>query len=46
MFKLSKTYEHKVQVVNVITAPEIEMLIICAEGKYREYEREKERIVN
>ncbi len=43
VFKLSKTYEHKVEVVNVITAPEIEMLIICAEGKYREYEREKRK---
>ena len=27
-FKLSKAYAHKVDVVNVITAPEIEMLII------------------
>lgn len=41
-FKLSKLYKHKVDVVNVITAPEIEMLIIFAEGKYKEYEREKE----
>lgn len=29
-FKLSKAYEHKVDVINVITAPEIEMLIIFA----------------
>ena len=28
-FKLSKAYQHKVNVVNIITAPEIEMLIIC-----------------
>ena len=27
-FKLSKAYEQKVDVINVITAPEIEMLII------------------
>ena len=27
-FKISKAYEHKVDVINVITAPEIEMLII------------------
>ena len=27
-FKLSKAYQHKVDVINVITAPEIEMLII------------------
>ena len=42
-FKLSKAYEHKVDVVNIITAPEIEMLIICNENKYREYEREKRK---
>ena len=33
-FKLSKAYEHKVDVINVITAPEIEMLIIFNENKY------------
>ena len=27
-FKLSKAYEHKIKVVNVITAPEIEMLVM------------------
>ena len=31
-FRLSKAYEQKIDVVNVITAPEIEMLIIHAEG--------------
>lgn len=31
-FKISKAYQHKVEVVNVITAPEIEMLIICNEA--------------
>lgn len=40
-FKLSKGYKHKIEVKNVITAPEIEMLIICNEGKYKEYEKEK-----
>ena len=30
-FKLSKAYEQKVDVINVITAPEIEMLIIFNE---------------
>lgn len=39
-FNLSKAYEHKVDVKNVITAPEIEKLIICNEGKYEDYERE------
>lgn len=38
-FKLSKAYEHKVDVVNVITAPEIEMLIILNEGKYIQFKK-------
>lgn len=36
-FSLSKAYEHKIKVVNVITAPEIEMLVIINEGKYTDY---------
>ena len=36
-FKLSKAYEHKVRVVNIITAPEIEMLVIFKEGKYTDF---------
>ena len=39
-FNLSKAYEDKVDVKNVIKAPEIEKLIICNEGKIKEYERE------
>ncbi len=39
-FNLSKAYEQKVDVKNVITAPEIEKLIICNEKKYKDYERE------
>ena len=38
-FKLSKAYEGKIEVVNVITAPEIEMLIIFNENKYEEYKK-------
>ena len=38
-FKLSKAYEHKVDVFNVITAPEIEMLIIFNEDKYMEFKK-------
>lgn len=38
-FKLSKAYAHKVDVINVITAPEIEMLIIFNEDKYREFKK-------
>lgn len=38
-FRLSKAYEHKVDVINVITAPEIEMLIIHREGAYDKFKR-------
>ncbi|MDO5392907.1 MAG: hypothetical protein Q4F24_17720 [Eubacteriales bacterium] len=38
-FKLSKAYENKVDVINVITAPEIEMLIIFSEDKYRDFKK-------
>lgn len=38
-FKLSKAYLHKINVINVITAPEIEMLIIFSEGRYEEYKK-------
>lgn len=40
-FKISKAYQNKVDIVNVITAPEIEMLIICNEGKYKDFEKRK-----
>ena len=36
-FKLGKAYENKIDVINVITAPEIEMLIIISEGKFADY---------
>lgn len=38
-FKLSKAYQDKVDVINVITAPEIEMLIIFNEDKYYEFKK-------
>lgn len=39
-FKISKAYEHKIAAVyNIITAPEIEILIILNEGKYDAYKR-------
>ena len=38
-FKLSKAYVSKVDVINVITAPEIEMLIIFNEDKYKEFKK-------
>ncbi len=40
-FKLSKAYEGKIEVVNVITAPEIEMLIIFNENKYEDYKKSR-----
>lgn len=38
-FKLRKAYEHKIEVINIITAPEIEMLVILNEGKYEDYKK-------
>ena len=38
-FKLSKAYESKVDVINIITAPEIEMLIIFNGNKYNEFKK-------
>lgn len=40
-FRLSKEYEQKVQVINVITSPEIEMLIIHSENRYNEFEKSR-----
>lgn len=42
-FKLSRAYQHKVNVVNIVTAPEIEMLVILAEGKYTEYKSSRKK---
>lgn len=36
-FKLSKAYKSKVDVINIVTAPEIEMLIIINEGMYKTF---------
>lgn len=38
-FKLSRAYENKVDIINVVTAPEIEMLIILNENKYAEFKK-------
>lgn len=40
-FTLSKAYKEKVRVINIITAPEIEMLIIINEGKYNDFKKSK-----
>ena len=42
-FKLSKAYAGKVDVINVVTAPEIEMLIIHNENKYKEYKKSRKK---
>lgn len=45
-FKLSKAYAGKVDVINVITAPEIEMLIIFNEGEYNNFKKsEKSQVL-
>lgn len=38
-FNLSREYQDKVDVINIITAPEIEMLIIISENEYDRYKR-------
>lgn len=45
-FKLSRVYQNKVDVINVITAPEIEMLIILNEHKYQEFKKSKKKPSN
>lgn len=36
-FKIGKAYQHKVDIIDIITAPEIEMLIIFTENKYTQF---------
>lgn len=38
-FRLSKAYSHKVDVINVITAPEIEILIIISQGEFEHFKK-------
>ncbi|MGN1343350.1 MAG: hypothetical protein ACI4U3_02140 [Traorella sp.] len=45
-FKLSKAYRNKVDVINVITAPEIEMLIILNEDKYDAFKKSRKKPSN
>ena len=42
-FRLGKLYKDKVDVINVITAPEIEMLIIHNENKYDEFKKSRKK---
>lgn len=36
-FKLPREYQSKIESINVITRPEIEILVIISEGRYKEY---------
>lgn len=38
-FNLSNAYRDKIKVINVLTAPEIEMLIIISEDKYNDFKK-------
>lgn len=40
-FKLRKIYENKIKVINVITKPEIEILVIIKENKYADFMKYK-----
>ncbi|MEG1313476.1 MAG: hypothetical protein RSD40_04090 [Bacilli bacterium] len=42
-FNLRKLYQNKIEVINIITAPEIEMLIIHNEGKYDDFKKSSEK---
>ncbi|MGN1277630.1 MAG: hypothetical protein ACI4UK_11630 [Floccifex sp.] len=42
-FILSKAYAPKINVINVITAPEIEMLVIFNEDKYPEFKKSRKK---
>lgn len=42
-FKLSKHYSEKIDIVDVVTAPEIELLIILSEDKLIDFNRQKSK---
>lgn len=41
---INAAYSAKIDVVNIVTSPEIEMLIICSEGKYEDYCKVKSKM--
>lgn len=43
-FKLGAVYQGRYEVFNIYTRPEIEMLLICAENRYRDYWKKKSKI--
>lgn len=42
-FNLSKLYKEKVEVINIVTAPEIEILIIHSEDKYDDFKNSNKK---
>lgn len=42
-FKLSPLYADKIEVINIITAPEIEMLVIINEDGYEQFKKSKKK---
>ena len=42
-FKLSEAYKDKIEIINIITSPEIEMLIIHNEGMFEEYKKSRKK---
>lgn len=42
-FRIGKAYRDKVNVINVITAPEIEMLIIFNENKFDDFKKKRKK---
>lgn len=42
-FKLSKAYEYEAEIINVITSPEIEILIILEESEFEHFKRSRKK---
>jgi hypothetical protein len=42
-FRISKAYKHQVQVINIITAPEVEMLVIFNENAYTRFKKSRKK---
>lgn len=45
-FSLRTAYKDKVKVINVVTAPEIEILIILSEGRYDDFKKSRKKPSN
>jgi len=42
-FKLSNAYKEKIDIINIVTSPEIEMLIIFKENKYSDFKKSRRK---